>query len=122
MSLFFASWHILYLCLYCLNNIKNAVQAGNSTKALKKKQWQVEQQKLVYQNCIHDTDQAYANQCQQLVEQNQRNIENCLNAPRVKYHSFKGEAYCVDQFGDDVLSVDCDLSIEIADRLERIRA
>ena len=40
----------------------------------------------------------------------------------MKYHPFKGEAYCVDQFGDDVLSVDCDLSIEIADRLERIRA
>ena len=86
----------------------------------------MEQQKLVYQNCIHDTDQAYANQwvnsCQQLVEQNQRNIENCLNAPRVKYHPFKGEAYCVDQFGGGVLSEDCDLSIEITDRLGRIRA
>lgn len=82
----------------------------------------MEQQKLGYQNYIHDIDQAYANPCQQFVEQNQRNIENCLNAPRVKYHPFKGDAYCVNKFGDDVLSEDCDLPIEISDRLERIRA
>lgn len=100
-------------------------QKQEEQKALKKKQWQAEQRKQVYQNCLNDAEQSYnnrwANTCQQIVEQNQNNLEQCLNDRRVMLNPFKGEAYCLELFGKTEFNANCELPVDVADQLERNR-
>lgn len=101
-------------------------QKQEEQKALKKKQWQAEQRKQVYQNCLNDAEQSYnnhwANTCQQIVEQNQNNLEQCLNDRRVMLNPFKGEAYCLELFGKTEFNANCELPVDVADQLERLKA
>ncbi|MHA3893050.1 hypothetical protein [Acinetobacter sp. GXMZU3951] len=101
-------------------------QKQEEQNALKKKQWQMEQRKQHYQNCINDADQVYsndwANTCQRLVEQSQNDLENCLKDPSVMLNPFKGESYCLKIVGNTEFNPDCELPVELAEQLERNRA
>lgn len=101
------------------------LQKQEEQKALKKKQWQAEHRKQVYQNCLNDVEQSYnntwANSCQQLVEQDQNNLEHCLNDRRVMLNPFKGESYCLKLFGHTEYNANCQLPVETADQIEMLR-
>lgn len=94
--------------------------------ALKKKEQQIEQRSVAYQNCLESAEMAYtnnwSNSCQKLSERNQRGLENCLDDPSIMNNQFMGKSYCMKVFGITEFDSDCTLPSKIADGIETARS